>query len=113
MARATASTGLPPEKVDVRTGAFEGQGHFGFSAALVPYFHAKRSAIAGGRAIQACCCGIAEGFERADPAWGTTRLLQHHAWSVWAWLGGKAIYLFRADGSVQLFWESACSVSVH
>lgn len=36
MARLTAERGLPPERIDTRSGAAEGQGPAGFSAALLP-----------------------------------------------------------------------------
>ncbi|AQL36058.1 endo-1,4-D-glucanase [Pseudomonas syringae pv. actinidiae ICMP 19103] len=41
MAVSTASSGTPPEKVQVMSGVSQGQAPFGYSAALLPYFQAK------------------------------------------------------------------------
>lgn len=46
MAQWTEQSGLPPEHVDVVTGAAQGQGPVGFSAALLPFLEASRRAAA-------------------------------------------------------------------
>ncbi len=112
MARATASTGLPPEKVDVRTGAFEGQGHFGFSAALVPYFHAKGQPLLAAVQYKRAAAGLQRALSEPTPP-GELPAYYNIMLGLFGLGWVEKRFIFRADGSVQLFWESACSVSVH
>lgn len=112
MARATASTGLPPEKVDVRTGAAEGQGHFGFSAALVPYFRAKQQPLLEELQYKRAAASLQRALSeptKADELPAYYNIMLGLFGVGWA----EKRFIFRADGSVQLFWETACSVSAH
>lgn len=112
MARATASSGLPPEKVDVRNGAIEGRGHFGFSAALVPYFHAQNQPLLETEQYKRAAAELQQALSEPTrpgelPAYYNIMLGLFGL----GWVEKR--FVFRTDGSVQLFWESACSVSAH
>jgi endo-1,4-beta-D-glucanase Y len=105
MARSTASTGLPPETVNVRTGSTEGQAPSGFSAALVPYFHAKQQPLL--EQLQ---------YERASQAllqWqagsGPAPVYYDYMLSLFGLGWADRQYRFAADGRLQTFWESPCS----
>lgn len=105
MARATASHGVPPEKVNVRTGAVEGEGPIGFSGALVPYFRAKQQPWL--EALQ---------YQRASQAllqWqaGTAAapLYYDYMLSLFGLGWAENFYRFTADGRLQPRWESPCS----
>ena len=107
MANSTASTGIPPEKVQVRSGTLEGQGPFGFSAALIPYFQAKgqpwlaqaqqrRTELALTKAL-----GQADG-ERTEPLYYNVML------SLFALGWAENRFQFRDDGTLKLSWETSC-----
>src|SRR5690606_22003367 len=107
MARATASTGLPPEKVDVRSGATEGVSPSGFAAALVPYFRAKAQPwleelqdLRARSAIDRWIAGEAEAPFYYDYMLSLFGL---------GWADGH--YRFAADGRVQPRWETSCSAT--
>jgi endo-1,4-beta-D-glucanase Y len=108
MSQATGSTGTPPEKVKVLSGATEGSGPFGFSAALIPYFHAKGQPwladIQQRKAEQGLAAALARG-KTLRPA----QYYYDYALSLFGLGWAEQRYRFLADGRVQLSWESACS----
>lgn len=108
MSGSTASTGIPPEKVQVINGALEGQGPFGYSAALIPYFMAKGQPLLAGqqkrRAEQALNAALAKADgERAEPLYYNAML------SLFALGWAEKRYQFRDDGTLKLSWEMSCS----
>lgn len=107
LARATAQTGVPPEKVNVDTGALSGTGPFGFSAALLPYLQASgQSALLAsqlGRVQFAWYASLsAQQVERQQPPYYDYALSMFST----AWLDGR--YHFRHTGQIQLEWEKTC-----
>lgn len=105
MARATASSGIPPEKVDVRSGVLSGEGGSGFSAALVPYFHAKQQPhlerLQYQRAMRA--------LELWQSGAGPRPRYYDYMLSLFGLGWADRFYRFTADGQLQPFWESPCS----
>lgn len=108
MSQATGSSGIPPETVKVVSGAVQGGGPFGFSAALIPYFHAKGQPwladIQQRKAEQGLAAALAT----------TTKLrpsqyYYDYALSLFGFGWAEQRYRFLADGRLQLSWESACS----
>ncbi|MFW0758673.1 cellulose synthase complex periplasmic endoglucanase BcsZ [Pseudomonas sp. H11T01] len=107
MANSTASNGVPPEKVQVISGHGEGQGPFGFSAALVPYFQAKGQPWLveqqQRRVEQALNTALAKAdSERAEPLYYNVML------SLFALGWAEKRYQFRDDGTLKLSWETSC-----
>ena len=107
MANSTASTGIPPEKVQVLSGTLEGQGPFGFSAALIPYFQAKGQpwlAQAQQRRTELALTKVlaqADG-ERTEPLYYNFML------SLFALGWAENRFQFRDDGTLKLSWETSC-----
>ena len=107
LAQATEKIGVPPEKVDVYTGAVSGTGPFGFSAALLPYLRAS-----GQQAL------LRTQTERALSEWDASLAPQRveqqqppyydYVLSVFstAWMDGR--YRFLRTGHIQLQWEKLC-----
>lgn len=110
MARATASTGVPPEKVQVNTGAGSGQAPFGFSAALIPYFIARRQPWLAEqqqrRVQQAIEAALAAGGVQPEPLYYNFML------SLFALGWAEKRYAFRPDGTLTLSWETPCARAV-
>jgi endoglucanase len=107
MSGSTASTGIPPEKVQVISGALEGQGPFGYSAALIPYFQAKGQLWLAEqqqrRAEGALNAALAKADgERAEPLYYNAML------SLFALGWAEKRYQFRDDGTLKLSWETSC-----
>lgn len=107
MARATASTGLPPEQVDVHSGATSGQSPSGFSGALVPYFRAKGQPwleeLQDQRARGAIDQWIA-GSAQAPFYYDYMLSLFGLGWA-------DGVYRFAADGRLLPRWETPCSAT--
>lgn len=108
MARSTASTGVPPEKVQVSTANLEGQGPFGYSAALVPYFQSKGHPWLAEqqqrRAEQALDAALAKAAgEHAEPLYYNIML------SLFGLGWAEKRYQFRDDGTLKLSWETSCA----
>ncbi|WP_249675136.1 cellulose synthase complex periplasmic endoglucanase BcsZ [Pseudomonas abieticivorans] len=103
----TASQGVPPETVSLSTGTTQGQGPFGFSAALIPYFQAlghpwladlQRRRV--DQALQA---------ELANPVTGRNAPRYYNLMlSLFALGWADHHYRFRDDGTLSLSWETAC-----
>ncbi|MCX7080306.1 MAG: cellulose synthase complex periplasmic endoglucanase BcsZ, partial [Pseudomonas sp.] len=107
MASRTASSGIPPEKVQVISGNVEGQGAFGFSAALIPYFQAKGQPWLAEqqqrRVEQALNTALAKADgELAEPLYYNFML------SLFALGWAEKRYQFRDDGTLKLSWETSC-----
>ncbi|MDF0734247.1 cellulose synthase complex periplasmic endoglucanase BcsZ [Pseudomonas entomophila] len=108
MSAPTASSGVPPEKVAVASGAVEGSGPFGFSAALVPYFRALNQPwladLQERRARRELDAALqAPRDAKAPPVYYNYMLsLFGLGWS-------EQRYRFAADGQLKLSWESECS----
>jgi endoglucanase len=111
MSSSTASTGIPPEKVQVISGALEGPGPFGYSAALIPYFQAKGQpwlAEQQQRRVEAslnAALAKADG-ERTEPLYYNAML------SLFALGWAEKRYQFRDDGTLKLSWETSCTRAV-
>jgi endo-1,4-beta-D-glucanase Y len=107
MARATASTGLPPEKVDVRSGATEGQSPSGFAGALVPYFRALGQPWLEELQDQRARSAIDQWIAGSGPA----PFYYDYMLSLFGLGWADQHYRFAADGRVQLRWETSCSAT--
>ncbi|MNI89705.1 Endoglucanase precursor [compost metagenome] len=111
MSNSTASTGIPPEKVQVISGALEGQGPFGYSAALIPYFQAKGQPWLAEqqqrRAETALNAALAKADgEHVEPLYYNAML------SLFALGWAEKRYQFRDDGTLKLTWETSCNRAV-
>jgi endoglucanase len=108
MSQATGSTGTPPETVKVLSGAFQGSGPFGFSAALIPYFQAKGQPWLADMQQRKAEQGLAAVLvtpTKLRPA----QYYYDYALSLFGLGWAEQRYRFLADGRLQLSWESACS----
>lgn len=99
MTRATADLGVPPEKVDVRSGDSEGQGPVGFSAALVPFLS---------RQGHTWLADVQQ--RRAEAGLGADQPLHYYDQMLGlfglGWSAGH--YRFAADGRLQPSWKTPC-----
>lgn len=111
MAVSTASTGVPPEKVQVINGATEGQAPFGFSAALLPYFQAKGQSWLVEQQRRKVEQGIARVMAR-DPKDRTEPAYYNLMLSLFALGWTEQRYQFRTDGTLKLSWETSCPRAV-
>jgi endoglucanase len=107
MSRAVATQGTPPEKVDMHTGALQGTGPFGFSAALLPYFKALKQPYLfdqqHARVEQLMAASLtAEALKQRQPPYYDFVL------SLFALGYIDTRYQFLDDGKLQPFWESSC-----
>lgn len=107
MARATASTGLPPEKVNIRTGHTEGTAPSGFSAALVPYFQAKQQPFLADKQYQHADAAL----EKWQDGTGPVPFYYDYMLSLFGLGWADKLYRFSADGRLQPLWESTCSTT--
>jgi endo-1,4-beta-D-glucanase Y len=110
MQQATTSTGSPPEKVRVGTGALEGTAPFGFYAALVPYFMARGETRLAEqmqrRAQENSDAALAQNNQRPE-------LLYYNMMLSLFGLGwAEKRYQFRNDGTLKLSWEKSCARTV-
>lgn len=102
MAQATAA-GLPPEKVSTTTGAIEGSGYAGFSAALLPFLRASDESTAletqRSRVLQAAA------VRRTEAYYENVLTLFGLGWD-------QGWYRFGLDGRLQPRWQTpACERS--
>lgn len=107
MSFSTASTGIPPENVQVISGALQGQGPFGFSAALIPYFQAKGQPWLADQQQHRVDSALnkalfASESESNEPLYYNTML------SLFALGWAEKRYQFRDDGTLKLPWETLC-----
>lgn len=108
MARATASSGTPPEKVEVLSGRTEGLGPYGFSAALVPYFRAKGQPLLAEQQQRIVDQAIANYRDPANPA-HQQHQYYHLMLSLFSLGFSEKRYHFNQDGTLGLPWEAACA----
>ena len=108
MARLTAATGRPPETVQVLQGSVQGQSPFGFSAALIPYFHAKGQSDVALVLRQRAEQDLREALARPDASAGPPRYYNFML-SLFAFGWADKHYRFREDGTLKLSWETACT----
>ncbi len=108
MAQSVASTGVPPEKVHVLTGATEGQGPYGFSASLVPYLRAKGLPLLADQQQRVVDQAIAHFTDPADPAYQQHQYY-HVMLSLFSLGWSEKRYQFNTDGTVKVSWEAACA----
>nr|WP_262378334.1 cellulose synthase complex periplasmic endoglucanase BcsZ [Pseudomonas psychrotolerans] len=100
MTQATADLGVPPEKVDVRSGATAGHGPVGFSAALVPFLRQQGHTW------------LADAQQRrAEAGLGADQPLHYYDQMLGLFgLGwGAGHYRFAADGRLQPSWKTPCT----
>lgn len=106
MRRSTGAFGVPPEKVQVVSGAIEGTAPFGFFAALVPYFVAKGEPNLARKmersAQESLDKALAQNETRAELLYYNMML------SLFALGWAEKRYQFRHDGTIKLSWESSC-----
>lgn len=99
MTRATADLGIPPEKVDVRSGVSAGQGPVGFSAALVPFLRQQG---------HTWLADVQQ--RRAEAGLGADQPLHYYDQMLGlfglGWNAGH--YRFAADGRLQPSWKTPC-----
>jgi len=108
MSRSTASIGVAPEKVQVNSGAYEGQGPFGFSAALIPYFQAKAQpwlAELQQRRVEQALNTLLDKDAAAPGEPQYYNLMLSLFGLGWA----EKRYQFRDDGTLKLSWETSCT----
>jgi endoglucanase len=112
MAGATASSGIPPESVQVDTGVTKGHGPFGFSAALVPYFQARNQTWLAELQHKRASAGLELALKGVQ---GQNRppVYYDYMLSLFGLGWAEKRYRFEVDGRVTLFWESACSATQH
>lgn len=103
--------GMPPEKVDITTAEAIGQGPFGFSAALIPYFKAKGQALLleqqrlrVGSMLRYSV--LPETLAQGQPSYYDYVLSMFGM----GWLDG--MYHFRQDGTLSLSWENKCVATI-
>ena len=111
-ATATASSAIPPEKVQVELGTTKGHGPFGFSAALVPYFKSLNQPWLAELQYKRASAGIEMALKGAH---GQNRppVYYDYMLSLFGLGWADKRYQFEVDGRVKLLWESACSDTPH
>lgn len=108
MAQSTASVGMPPEKVNVITGATEGTGPYGYSASLVPYLRAKGLPQLADQQQRIVDQAIAHFSDPADPAYRQPQYY-HVMLSLFSLGWTEHRYQFNQDGTLNVSWEAACA----
>ncbi|HTK01276.1 MAG TPA: cellulose synthase complex periplasmic endoglucanase BcsZ [Bordetella sp.] len=107
LAAATAELGYPPESVRTATGVVDGTGHFGFSAALLPYLQAtNRTDLLNAQRARVQTLldqarAKADASRSQPPYYDYVLTLFGLGWS-------EERYRFQAAGTVQPFWEKSC-----
>ncbi|KIH81805.1 cellulose synthase complex periplasmic endoglucanase BcsZ [Pseudomonas batumici] len=108
MAQSVASTGVPPEKVQVITGVTEGIGPYGFSASLVPYLRAKGLPLLADQQQRIVDEAIAHYSNPADPAYNQHQYY-HVMLSLFSLGWSEKRYQFNKDGTLKVSWEAPCA----
>jgi endoglucanase len=107
MTAPTATSGMPPEKVQTTTGATSGDGPFGFSAALIPYFQAKGEPWLADLQRRRVDTLLQQSLlpervrERQPPYYDVVLSLFALGWA-------DDRYRFTRTGKVRLSWEKTC-----
>lgn len=107
MATVVAQTGAPPEKVNTKTGVTENTGSGGFSAALVPYFHARKEPLLMNtqynRATSLLQLQVTERRRQSlQPSY------YDHVLNLFSTGWQRGHYRFAASGDLQLQWDNLC-----
>jgi endo-1,4-beta-D-glucanase Y len=115
MARATASSanGLPPEKVQVPGGVVEdskGYSPLGFSAALIPFFQANGQPALAQLQQRRVDEALNKALAASAPE-GAQPVYYDYMLSLFGQGFAEQKYRFEQDGTLKLFWESACAVT--
>jgi endo-1,4-beta-D-glucanase Y len=109
MRQATAAIGVPPEKVQVDSGALDGQAPFGFYAALVPYLMAKGEPLLAAQFQRSAQTNIDAALAQEAPR---PELLYYNMMlSMFALGWVEKRYQFRDDGTLKLSWEKSCALA--
>lgn len=111
MAAATsAGGGVPPESVDTQTGQTSGQGPFGFSASLIPYFSARNEAVLLEQQFERVQAGLSRS---ADLSVATGRQPPYYDYVLTLFGNGwlDRLYRFRGDGTLALTWGTGCDAT--
>jgi endo-1,4-beta-D-glucanase Y len=104
MVALTRERGAPPESVDTVSGAAKGEGPFGFSAALLPYFKATNASTLVDQQKVRVQTLLRQNLEsQATPPSYYDFVLSLFGLG---WL--DQYYVFRPDGTLSLPWEKAC-----
>ncbi|MFG0466097.1 cellulose synthase complex periplasmic endoglucanase BcsZ [Pseudomonas putida] len=108
MSAATAQSGVPPEKIQTQSGALSGQGGFGFSAALLPYFQALGDTAQVDAQTLRFRQGMAQSLtpqalKAAQPPY------YHFVLSLFALGHMEQRYRMDADGLLQTAWGTPCA----
>src|SRR5471032_2848170 len=98
MLRQTATSGVPPESVDTRSGKVSGDGPVGFSAALLPLLATAHDTAAAQQQRQRVAA-LAP-LSRKDNYYDQVLTLFGSGWDA-------ARFQFRHDGSLQVAWKCA------
>lgn len=107
MAGVVTTTGAPPEKIHTETGLYQNTGPAGFSAALVPYFHARKEPdLMNGqfnRATTLMQARVVQSREqsRHPPYYDHVLNLFSTGWQ-------RGHYRFTSSGNLQTQWDSLC-----
>lgn len=104
-----AGKGVPPESVNTQTGELTGQGPFGFSAALIPYFKAKGQELLLGQQKLRVRAMLHQ--SSSATAAGGQPPYYDYVLSLFGtgWLDG--LFRFKADGTLYLSWGDECVVT--
>ncbi|WP_409567182.1 cellulose synthase complex periplasmic endoglucanase BcsZ [Pseudomonas sp.] len=108
ISRATASTGLPPEKVSTASGSYEGTGPFGFSAALVPFFQAAGQPWLADLQQRRARQGMQDALQGKRDA-NAPPVYYDYMLSLFGLGWSDKQYRFAANGQLKPSWESECS----
>ncbi|MDU9394837.1 cellulose synthase complex periplasmic endoglucanase BcsZ [Pseudomonas sp. zfem002] len=108
MAQSVATQGTPPEKVQVKSNTSTGDGPFGFSAALLPYFKARQQPWLEQQQRARVDTLLAQSL---TPAAVQTRQPPYYdvVLSLFALGYMDEHYRFLADGKLQPLWETSCA----
>jgi endo-1,4-beta-D-glucanase Y len=112
MTQAMAATAIPPEKVQVSTGALEGQAPFGFSGALLPYFMAQGDLHLAEQLQRHARESIKAAFPPGSQPTEAKLLYYNVMLSLFGLGWAEKRYQFRADGTLKLSWEKSCERAV-
>lgn len=103
MEEALAARGMPPEAVQVDSGELQGEGPFGFSAALLPYLQARGQNALLQAQLQRVRAALAPGQPQdAQPRY------YDYVLSLFGLGWFEQRYRFAASGRVTLEWEKKC-----
>ncbi len=104
MVALTRDAGVPPESVDTQTGEAQGEGPYGFSAALLPYLKAANEPELVQRQKQRVEALLRENLANKD----ATPVYYDFVLSLFGMGSLDEYYSFRQDGTLSLPWEKAC-----